>query len=252
MLTASHQHYQQTFFFRTANAITGKVYNTVNNITDYLSLKGINRQLMEDNTRLLNRQRENFIVSDENVFMAEDTLYRRNYTYLYADVINNSVIRRNNYLTLNKGRAHGIAPDMGVITGNGVAGIVISVSEHFSVAMSLLHSDMLLSVKILKNDHIGTLSWEGNNYRKAHMSYIPPHVELESGDTIVTSGYSTVFPENIFIGTINDWEIRRGETFYTATIDLAMDFNIIPYVYVVKNLMKEEQDQLELSVLPDL
>ncbi len=252
LLTASHQQYQQTFFLRSTNAIAGRVYNTVNQFTGYLVLNKVNRQLLEDNTRLLGRQRENFIVSDETVFMAGDTLYQRRFTYMHADVINNSVTRRNNYLTLNKGLAHGMAPDMGLITSAGIAGIVVNVSEHFSVAMSLLHSDMLVSAKILKNDHIGTLSWEGNNYRKAHMSYIPPHVELEPGDTIVTSGYSTVFPENIFIGTIEDWKIRRGETFYTATIDLAMDFNTIPYVYVVKNLMKEEQDELELSVLPDL
>ncbi len=251
-LTASYQYYHQAFFIHSANIVSAKVYDTFDRVTSYLSLQKVNRQLLDDNTRLLNKQRENFVITDTDVFIAHDSIYYRRFSYLHAQVINNSVNRRDNYITLNKGSIHGVAPDMGVIAGNGVMGIVRNVSSHYSVAMSLLHSDMLLSVRIHKNDHIGSLQWEGTNYREAHMTYIPPHVELSVGDTIVTSGYSVVFPENILIGTIKDWEIRRGETFYTATIDLALDLNKISYAYIVKNLMQEEQKDLELSVAPDM
>ncbi len=251
-LTASYQSDHRAFFIHSANVVSGKIYQAFDDVTAYLALKQVNRKLLDDNTRLLNRQRENFVITDTDVFISADSIFQRRFSYMHARVINNSVTRRDNYLTLNKGLNHGVAPDMGVIAGNGVVGIVRNVSANFSVAMSVLHSDMLLSVKIKKNDHIGSLHWEGNNYREAHMTYIPPHVELAAGDTIVTSGYSVVFPENILIGTIKDWEIRRGETFFTATIDLALDLNKISYAYIVKNLMQDEQKELELSVTSDI
>lgn len=250
-LTASHQHFQQMYFLHSANAITARLYQATDNISEYLSLKTDNQQLLEDYTSLLNQQRGNFMITDKHIFEAGDSLFQRQFTYQHARVINNSVIRRNNYFTLNKGRLDGVEPDMGVITPNGLAGIVANVSDNFSVVMSMLHSDILISVKIQKNDHIGSLRWEGGDYRKASMLYIPPHVELTRGDTIVSSGFSTIFPENILVGTIDDWEIRRGDSFFTAEVELAVDFNKLTYVYVVKNLMKEEQEELEASVMPD-
>ncbi len=251
-LTVSHQYYQQTFFLNSANALTGRAYASIRTVADYLALRTTNQLLLEENTRLLERLKENYIITDGRIYVSGDTTYQQRYTYTNANVINNSTIRRNNHITLNKGTRHGVAPDMGVITSDGVAGIIVSTSKNFSVAMSLLHSDIMISVKIVKNDHIGTLRWEGKDHQRAHMAYIPSHVELEVGDTVATSGFSTVFPENVLIGTIRDWEIRRGETFYTATVDLAMDFNAITYVYIVKHLMKEEQETLESSVLPGM
>jgi rod shape-determining protein MreC len=250
-LTVTNQQYQQSLFLHSANKLTAGFYNTVGSVKSYLYLKEQNRQLMEEYADLLGQQDESFLERDTLVFESGDAMQQARYSYIQAEVINNSVIRRNNYITLNKGRLHGVAPDMGVITPDGVAGIVVNVSENFSVAMSFLHNDMLVSTVIKKNNHLGTLSWEGVNYRKAIMTYIPPHVELSKGDSIVTSGYSTVFPENIFIGTIQDWEIRRGENFYTAEIDLALDFNRLSYVYIIRNLMKEEQEELEHSVTED-
>ncbi|TVR42472.1 MAG: rod shape-determining protein MreC [Bacteroidia bacterium] len=252
VLTLSNQYYHQTFFLNSANRVSSGIYQTYNKIGSYFHLRTIHDHLLEENVRLLSKKKENFIITDGNVFIAEDTLFQRRFSYVHARVINNSVNRRNNYLTLNKGRMHGIKPDMGVIHTSGVVGIVIQASERFSVVMSLLHSDMMISTKISHNNHIGSLVWEGKDYRKAHMLYIPPHVELLKGDTIVTSGFSTVFPENIIIGTIDDWEIRRGENFYTAIINLALDYNNLTHVYVVQNLLKGEQEGLEEAILPDI
>ena len=252
LLTVSNQYYHQTFFLNSANRISSGIYQTYNRIGSYFQLRTIHDHLLEENVILISQRKENYIITDQDVFIAEDTLFQRRFSYMHASVINNSVNRRNNYLTLNKGRMHGIKPDMGVITATGVVGIVKQVSERFSVVMSLLHSDMMVSTKISHNNHIGSLIWEGRDYRKTHMMYIPPHVELMTGDTIVTSGFSTIFPENIFIGTINNWEIRRGENYYTAIIDLALDFNNLTHVYVVKNLLKEEQENLEEFALPDI
>lgn len=246
-LTISWQQYHQGFFLHSANRFSAGMYEAAANIRSYLSLKEQNRKMMEEYAALLGQQEESYLFRDTLVYESIDQNKQTRFTYMHAEVINNSVIRRNNYITLNKGSLHGVAPDMGMITAYGVAGIVISVSKNFSVAMSLLHSDMLVSTKISKNNQLGTLSWDGINYRRAIMTYIPPHVELSEGDSIVTSGFSTVFPENVFIGTIRDWGVRRGDNFITAEIDLALDFNKLGYVYIVQNLMKEEQEELESS-----
>ncbi len=248
MLVFQHQQYQRTFYLHSANAISGRLLHMSNGVTSFLLLRQANRQLVEENTLLLNRQMENFMITDQQQFVARDSLYQARYTYQHARVINNSVTRRNNYMTLNKGSRHGIAPDMGVLLTNGVAGIVKDVTKNFSSVMSLLHSDMQLSVMLKRNGHIGSLRWEGRDYRLASVEYIPAHASLHLGDTIVTSGYSTIFPPGIFIGTLTDWEVRRGETFITATVELALDFNKLSYVYLVNNLMKEEQDGLELPL----
>ncbi len=245
LLTVNHQQYQQTFFIHSANAVSGRMLGVYNAVNSYFELQRINEELLIENTMLRNQHRDNFLVTDRQILFAGDSIFNRGYTYQHARVINNSVNRRNNYLTINKGSVHGIRPDMGVITNQGVVGIVKDVSAQFSSVMSLLHSDVMISVRIKKNNHIGSLRWEGNDYRRAHMTYIPSHVELAVGDTIVTSGFSTVFPENIFIGTIQSWQIRRGEVFYTAELDLALDFNKLAHVYVVNHLFKEEQDDLE-------
>ncbi len=250
-LTIARQQYQQSFFLSSSNQVIAKIYSHYSNISAYFSLQEVNKHLMSEYARLLDKQAESFIITDKQVYEAKDTIIQRRYSYLAADVINNSVIRRNNYITLNKGAANGVEPDMGIITPNGVAGIIVNVSANFSVAMSLLHSDMLVSAKIKKNDQLGSLYWEGINHRKAFLTYLPPHLELNVGDSIVTSGFSTVFPENVFIGTIRRWEIRRGDTFFTAEVQLALDFNKLRKVFIVKNLMKEEQKELELSVMPD-
>ncbi len=250
-LTIARQQYQQSFFLSSSNQLIAKIYSHYSSITSYFSLQEVNRQLMNDYAGLLEQQLESFIITDTHVYEANDTMIERRFKYITADVINNSVIRRNNYITLNKGAVHGVEPDMGIIAPNGVAGIIVNVSRNFSVAMSLLHSDVLISAKIKKNNQLGSLHWEGIDHRKAFLTYLPPHLELNVGDSIVTSGFSTVFPENIFIGTIQGWEVRRGDTFFTAEIELALDFNKLRHVIIVKNLMKEEQEELELSVMPD-
>jgi rod shape-determining protein MreC len=271
LLIQNHQH-QRSFFLHSGNVISGRFYAGVSSVGQYLSLVQVNRDLAEENARLLESSETGFmIVDDQDVdprdvdrrdavppggeprnvdqpdmdLREEDQRQVRRYQYISARVINNSVQRRNNFMTLNKGRKHGIEQDMGVITMNGVAGIVKNVSENFSTVISLLHRDMQISVRLKKQEYIGTLVWEGGDYRRATMTYIPSHVELSKGDTIVTSGFSRMFPKDVFIGTVSDFEIRRGENFFSAGIDLATDFNKMGYVYVVTDILGDEQDGLE-------
>ncbi len=245
LLIAHTHNHQQTYFLHSGNAISGFFLNKAENITSYLALKQTNEILAKENARMLHMVNSSFEKKDTMVFYQKDTMLIRRFTFLNAKVINNSVTRRNNFITLNKGYHDGIENDMGVITLNGVVGIVKNVSRNYSSVISFLHQDMQISVRIKKNDHIGTLTWEGGDYRKASMAYIPSHVELQPGDTIITSGFSRMFPEGIFIGTINDFEIRRGENFFTAGIDLALDFNTLSHVYVVNDLMAEELEYIE-------
>lgn len=251
LLTISTQQYQQSLFLNSSNRLIANIYYAYNSVNSYFSLREENQRLINDYAKLLEKQAESFIITDKSVYEAGDSAIQRRYSYMAADVINNSVVRRNNYITLNKGFLHGVKPDMGIITPDGVAGIVVNVSKHFSVAMSLLHSNMLVSAKVKKNNQLGSLQWEGVNHRTAYLTYLPPHLDLSVGDSIVTSGFSTVFPENIFIGTIQDREIRRGDSFFTAEVELALDFNSLTHVLIVKNLMKDEQTELELSVMPE-
>jgi rod shape-determining protein MreC len=239
--------YQRSAFVNSSNYLAGNAYGVQNNISQYFNLRKINEQLALENTSILEKSPGSFLMTDQQIFTFNDTVYKKQFSYINARVINNSIKNRNNYITLNKGRMHGIKPDMGIITSNGVIGIVKVVSDNFSSVISFLHSDIQVSAKIAKNDHLGTVLWEGYNYRKASMLYIPPHVELSVGDSIITSGFSKIFPEGILIGTISDFEIRRGDNFFTIGIDLATDFNNLNYVSVVRNIYSTELQQLEAA-----
>ncbi len=244
MVANSHQ-YQRAVMLRSANQVTSFFYRVQTNVHEYFALRRLNKDLAQQNNLLLHQTPFSFLKTDQQEFLVGDTLYQRRYLYVNARVINNSVNRRNNFLTLDKGRRHGIIPDMGIITSRGVIGIVNNVSENFSTVISLLHADVNISVRMKKNDHLGTLQWDGENYREATVLYIPTHVELNVGDTIVSSGFSTIFPPDVLIGTISDYIIHPGENFSTVKVALAQDFNSISYVHAVKNLFREEQDTLE-------
>jgi rod shape-determining protein MreC len=159
-------------------------------------------------------------------------------------VIGNSVNKQKNFITLNKGKKHGIGTDMAVTNSEGVLGVIVGTSENYSVAMSLLNIDFRLSARIKTNGYFGSLTWDGRDYKHVILSEIPQHVVINEGDTIETTGYSAVFPEGILIGSVSD--IRKsGSDFYNITVSLAADFKKLNYVNIVGNLKKSEQLELE-------
>jgi rod shape-determining protein MreC len=245
MLIVQNHHYQRSFFINSSNILTGNIFSTRTNIMEYFSLAQTNSQLARENANLHNQLKQSFLITDQQVFTFRDTVYQTQYNYINARVINNTVNLRNNYITLNKGRNHGIKPDMGVITQDGVIGIVVDVSNNFSSVLSFLHSNIQISAKIKKNNHLGTVIWEGYDYRKATMLYIPTHIQIEIGDTIVSSGFSHIFPQGVAIGVVSNYEIRRGDNFFTLELELSRDFNNLDYVQVVNNIFREEQIELE-------
>ena len=181
--------------------------------------------------------------------IAYDTLgHFRKYLFRAAKVVNNSVGFQNNYLTIHRGEKQGIRKDMGVISPTGVAGSVIYTSENFAVVMSLLHSQSRLSAKLKKSGETGQVLWDGKNPSYLTMINLPKSMPVVKGDTIVTSQYSSRFPQGVIIGTVAEIVDDKSSNFYTLKLKTATDFYNVEHVTVVENLQKEEQKKLEEAI----
>jgi rod shape-determining protein MreC len=244
--------YQRAVFINAANSVRGNVYNIFHSVTQYLSLREANEQLVLENTYLRNNLKSSLYDNRVQSFHVNDTCFSQHYIYIPAQIINNSVSKQNNYITLNRGSRQGIRPDMGVICPSGVVGVVRNVSENFSLVISVLNCSLnKYSAKVERSGYFGSLSWNGRNYRFASLSEIPYHVNIHKGDTIVTTGYSVSFPEGIILGTIENFSAGEGDSFYDITVRLSTDFKALNYVYVISNLMKDEQKKIEREVSND-
>ena len=175
----------------------------------------------------------------------DDTTYSQKFVYTSAKVINNSTNKRENYTTINKGAINGIEAGMGVISPKGVIGTVKNVSENFSSVMSVLHEKNSISVKIKNSDYIGALTWNSEDYRTGQLDDIPNHVKLHIGDTLITSGYSLIYPEGVVVGWIKDFNLPEGNNFYNIDVTYSADYKKITHVFIIKSWLKEEQQQLE-------
>lgn len=243
-LLFQYNHFQKAKFVNSSQRVTRFVYAKIDILHEYLSLRQINRQLAIENTKLNNILQRAYR-SDEIFFYGEyDSIYQQHYFYTSARIINNSVNKQHNYLTLNKGSEAGIKPEMAVIAPDGIVGVVYGVSKRFSTVISLLNTNLRVSAKVKKNDAFGSLSWDGIDSREAVLYEIPYHVDISKGDTIITSGFSIIYPEGVLIGTIKDFEVKGGN-FYVVRVQLSTDFKRLTYVNVVSNLRKDEQNELE-------
>lgn len=245
ILLANNSYYQRARMLNTANQFTGSVYESFNNIFDYLDLKENNRILADENARLHAMIEQSYVKYTTNEFVVKDTLYKLQYNYIDAKIISNSIGKRNNYLMLNKGFDQGIRNSMAVVSPNGIVGIVNGVSAHYSSVMSLLHSEIKISAKLKKSNASGSVIWDGGSYKSGSLTDIPSHVKIRTGDTVITSGFSLDFPEGIMIGTISSYKLNPGDNFYKIKINYSTDFNKLDYVYVIKNLFKDEQLKLK-------
>ncbi|MBF9251749.1 rod shape-determining protein MreC [Pontibacter sp. 172403-2] len=252
-LIVRYNTYQGAAFFNSANKYVGQVLEFQSGVTDYFRLASINSTLARENAVLREEvlqykamaQLDSTRQLDTTYYAPSDTAQVLPYILHAGRVINNSVRRTNNYLTLSIGTADGVQPGMGVIASNGVVGRVKTVSEHYATVTSLLHSQMLLSAKIKRDNTFGTIKWPGGDYRTAQLEYIPLHVNPVKGDTIVTSGFNTVFPEGVMVGTISSVKKESDKSFYTIRVKLSVDFAQLSYVYVVENPHQDERIKLE-------
>ncbi|MEE4115333.1 MAG: rod shape-determining protein MreC [Marinilabiliaceae bacterium] len=243
MLTTSDG-YHNIMISNKLKAAMGVIEKRISGASDYFSLREVNAALARENLRLRNRL-ENVFRDDEQYFTSvNDTVHRQQYVYTRAKAINQSTNRQKNFITLDKGSINGIETGMAVVGPDGIAGTVIGVSRNFSIAMSVLNLDFRLSARFRKNNYFGSLSWDGTNPGIVRLNEIPHHVNVELGDTVETSGYSSVFPAGLMIGRVADFNDEGGD-FIRIDIELATDFNNLSYVYVIANVKREEQEKLE-------
>ena len=247
-------HYQHSVYFSSANAVAGKVYEVSGGITSYFHLKSVNEDLL-DRIMELEQQNHNLEdalgrhLSDSTELNSIRNLPNTDYQVFKARVINNSLNLVDNYITLNRGSKDGIRPEMGVVDGNGVVGIVYDTSSHYSRVISVLNSKSSISCKIVGSEYFGYLKWEYGDSRYAYLKDLPRHAEFNLGDTVVTSGYYTVFPEGIMIGTVDDMADSNDGLSYLLKVKLATDFGKVSEVRVIARTGQHEQKELEQKSL---
>ena len=238
---------QNLVFVSSANSFTGSFFERFDKITRYWNLGEVNEELARDNKRLLEQLPNVRFNETIDTILIVDSLYQQQYEYIPALVVNNSVNRYNNYLTLNRGNKHGITSNSGVINGSGIVGIVQKTSTNYAAVMSILHRSTKISAKLKKGDYFGSLTWKGENAQEMNLEAIPKHAEVEIGDTITTSGFSSMFPKGLMIGIVESADLVNGSNFYDIKIKLSCDMNNISHVFIVTNLMREEQETLEAA-----
>lgn len=247
MLLFSGATYHQHVYLTSANAVSSSVLEATNSVTGYFNLREINASLQLSNANLenevLNLRRELAACRSE----LSDTLRRedsRRFSYVLGTVINNSTRHPRNYFTIDRGYNDGIKPGMGVVDHNGIVGIVNVTGPHTSRVISLLNQTQHFSVKIYKTPFVGSLTWKGNDPNVAYVEEIPRHAKYHVGDTIVTSGFSTTFPEGIPVGTILNRVRSEDDNYYTFKVRLSSDFKTLSTVRVIKDIYKQELDSL--------
>lgn len=247
-------HYQQGVFFTSANVVSGKVYEVSGGVSSYFHLKSINEALLDRNlaleqqiTQLENALNEYHADSLEMVSIRNTPL--TDYEIFKANVINNSLTNADNYITIDKGTKDGIRPEMGVVDANGVVGIVYMTSSSYSVVISLLNSKSNISCKIQGSDYFGYLKWEHGDSRFAYLKDLPRHAAFNLGDTVITSGYSAVFPAGVMVGTVDDMSDSNDGLSYLLKVKLATDFGKVNNVRILSRTGQEEQRELEKKAI---
>ncbi len=233
-----------------AGEITGSIQAQYAGIEHYFYLKKENADLRRKLNELQNRLPENFqgadtaqrIVTDSIPF--DSTGERRRYLYMDAEVVNNSISLPNNYITIHRGSKQGVAPTMVVVGPNGVVGVVLDVTDNFSTVMSMLHKQSRISARLKKTGESGRVEWDGATPNLVQLRDIPKSVKLSKGDTVLTSQYSD-FPPGIRIGVVEKVVQEQSSNNYLIQVKTATDFSRLQNVFVVKNLQRNEQKELE-------
>jgi rod shape-determining protein MreC len=231
-------------FVNSSNLISGQIYGQYDDLVKYWNLSEIADSVSQVNADLKSQLRlsqiERLAVSDT---IQVDSITQ--FLYTSAEVKNNSINKRNNTITIDKGSQAGIKPGMGVIDDKGIVGIVTSCTKNFSVVMSLLNGNTQISAAVKRNNYFGSIRWKNFNAERINLEDVPKHADLIEGDSIITSGFSSIFPKGIPIGIVEKFNLVGGSNFYNVSVKLHNDISNLRYVYVIKNILKEEQLELE-------
>lgn len=244
VLMVNNNSYHRASYFNSANNFSAEIFEYVSNARSFVNLQSLNDSLSKENARLRNLLLSSPYSNKITKVTVGDSTMRR-YSYIEAKVINNSVNKRNNYLTIDRGSLHGIKEKMGVICGDGIVGTVKDVSEHYSTVISFLHKDSYVSAQLNSSKEYGSLVWDGMNPKFAYLKDIPTHVKIKIGDSVSTTGFSQKYPKDIFIGRVIKCDLNSGDNFYNIKIALSTNFSTLRYVYIVEDNFSEEIRTLE-------
>ncbi len=240
-LTIQSHEYHQSKFLNSSSQVTGSIYGAFHGITQYFNLTSDNKLLSEENSRL------KMLIFNQEKAMPVDSVLEYKYELYPSLVYKNSYAFPNNYLTLNKGYNDSIKEDYGVITSKGIVGIIDKTSKNYSRVLSILNTNSRVNVKLKKTNYFGILSWDGKSPEITQLKDIQDLVKLSIGDTIVTSGYSSTFPPNIPVGSIESYRLNATQDLYIINVKLFNDMKTIEHAYIIKNTDINELRTLNLS-----
>lgn len=240
--------YPRTKFFNTSSVLTGNLLLWKNEVTKYLTLSEANEQLQKEIVLLREKSPESFISIDLKTFIINDTLYKQVFRYIPATVINSSQQHKNNYFTINAGRLKGISPKMGVVSSDGVVGIVYDVSDHFAVVKSILTENINFSAYIEGSTAFGILKYLDNDPRRVSLTGISNDIAIKRGSLVKTRGSSGYFPKGLTIGEIDVMEPVEGKPLWDIKIRLSQDMRRVHHVFVVENILGDELETLQSKV----
>ena len=253
VLIFSRNSMQQSWLAGQTAAFNSWVSGYIDEGASYLKLKQINDQLVEQNKLLMEQ------VYGKNsgipVFRkVHDTIGGGQiYTFVDGEIVFNSINRKDNYFTINRGKRDGVLPQMGVMAPNGIAGIVINSTDSYALVQSVLSLNKIkINASLKKSGYFGTLTWHGDDSRIMHLADVPKYVPLQIGDTVVTDGKSAIFPQGITIGKVSGYEVDSKTGFWDISVELTERMGNLSKIYVVKNLKKAEvkkiQDTLQATI----
>lgn len=245
VFTIQSHSFHKSKFVNSANFITGGIYNKINNVKEFVLLKKENIRLAEENVELKTLLELQGISDSTSSATVIDTVnFHQKYSYIAAKIINNEYRNSNNYLTLNKGTSNGVKSDLGVVNNKGIIGITKSVSNRYVTVLSVLNVNYQINVKLVKSHHFGSLSWDSKDYRTVQLLYLPIQAAIKIGDTLITGGKSTIFPEGIPVGTIKSFNTNNNN-YENISVTLFNDMSALSYVEIIDNLDKKEIKNLE-------
>ena len=258
MLIVRFNNYQSAAFFTSAGSVAGSVYSTFMDANRYFHLKTENDGLLAQNAALtseLSELKEQLTELQGREALKNDSLVHSissGYRFLTANIINNSLNSVNNFITLNKGSNDGVRPEMGVFNSDGIVGVVYLTSKSRSIVIPLLNSKSSVSCRVKGSDSFCSLSWDGGDTRYSNLIDLPRYAQFETGDTVVTSGFSSIFPGDLPVGTVEKIEDSADGMFYTVRVKLFVDFSRLTSVFIVGNDGYEEQSNLEKESIKGL
>tara|TARA_B100002052_G_C15758725_1_gene541272 strand:- start:42 stop:779 length:738 start_codon:yes stop_codon:yes gene_type:complete len=242
-----HNFIVETRLSKISLELSGLVFNQEKSIKDYFRLKKLNDQLLEEQKNLIN-QIENLKKNSVSDLLKIDSI-ESTHIITQAKIVKNTWQKKNNFLTVDKGKSDQISTYLAVANNNNLVGMTHTISENFTTVISLLNTNWKVSAKIKHSGHYGTLNWKGREFNMMELVDIPKNAPIKIGDTIVTSGYSNTLPEGLHIGVVEDYHIEEKTNFLKISVKLFTDFTSIQHVYIIDSKDQEERLLIEKTLL---